>query len=121
MGDRDAGATDFVAAFTLGALFGVGLALFLAPQSGEKTRKKLGKKSKQWKKDAGKRVDEVGGRAREVGEEWLEDAEEIAAEVSEEIAAAVRESVELIRRTTAEEIEKLTENLGRKRKKGLFR
>ena len=35
MTDRETGAVDITAAFVLGALLGAGLALFLAPQSGE--------------------------------------------------------------------------------------
>ena len=110
MGDRDTGAVDITAAFALGFLLGAGLALLFAPESGEKTRKTLEKKSRKWRKEAGKRLDE--------SEEWLGDAEERAQDWSRTIAEAVESGVEAIRETVSEEIKGLEKKLGGK--KGLF-
>ena len=48
--------TDSLTAFLLGALVGAGVALLLAPQSGEETRKKLGDKGRQLADEAGTRL-----------------------------------------------------------------
>lgn len=111
------GVVDFTAGFALGALFGAGLALFMAPQSGEETRKDLGKKSKKWKKEAEGRIDE----AREAGAEWLEDAEDVVEKWTKEITEAVEDGVKTIREAVEEEIGDLEKKLGKKKKKGLFR
>ena len=112
MGDRNTGVIDIAAAFVLGAMLGAGLALVLAPQSGEKTRKELGKKSRRWKKDAEKRMRDAGG-------EWIDDAEERIEEWSKQIAEVVESGVETIRETVTEELKSLDKKLGSK--KGLFR
>jgi len=111
MGDRDTGAVDITAAFALGALVGAGLALFLAPQSGERTRKELGKKSRRWKKSAEKQI-------REIGDDWAEDAEERIQEWTQQITEAVTGGVETIREAVSDEIKSLEKKLGGK--KGLF-
>jgi len=121
MTDRDTGMVDFMMAFTLGALFGAGLALFLAPQSGDKTRKELGKKSKKWKKQAGKRIEKAGGELRETGGEWLEEAEGLVDDWSSEIAEVVEDGLKTIRSAVEEEIEKAGKTLSKRKKKGLFR
>ena len=120
MAAQDTGLADFMMAFSLGALFGAGLALFLAPQSGEKTRKELGKKSKKWKKEAGKKIEIAGENLRETGGEWLEEAEELVDDWSSEIAEAVEDGLKTIRSTVEDEIGKVEKKLGKK-KKGLFR
>jgi gas vesicle protein len=120
MAAQDSGLADFIMAFSLGALFGAGLALFLAPQSGEKTRKELGKKSKKWKKQAGKKIDSASETLKETGGEWLEDAEEIVEDWSSEIAEAVEDGINTIRSAVEDEIGKVEKKLGKK-KKGLFR
>jgi gas vesicle protein len=120
MAARDSGMIDFMMAFSLGALFGAGLALFLAPQSGEKTRKELGKKSKRWKKQAGKKIEDAGESLRETGGEWLEEAEGLADDWSSEIADAVEDGLRSIRSAVEDEIGKVEKSLGKK-KKGLFR
>ena len=119
MAAQDSGLADFIMAFSLGALFGAGLALFLAPQSGEKTRKELGKKSKKWKKQAGKKIDAASETLKETGGEWLEDAEEIVEDWSSEIAEAVEDGIKTIRSAVEDEIGKVEKKLGKK--KGLFR
>jgi len=120
MADRDSSLMDFMMAFALGALFGAGLALFLAPQSGDKTRKELGKKSKKWKKQAGKKIEDAGESLRETGGEWLGEAEELVDDWSSEIADAVEDGIKSIRSAVEDEIGKVEKTLGKK-KKGLFR
>src|SRR5688500_12479783 len=100
MGDKNNGIIDIDAAFVFGALLGAGLALVLAPQAGEKTRKELGKKSRRWKKDAEKRM-------RETGSEWVDEAEERIEEWSKQIAEVVESGVETIRETVTEELKSL--------------
>ena len=119
MAARDTGLADFIMAFSLGALFGAGLALFLAPHSGEKTRKELGKKSKKWKKQAGKKIESAGENLRETGGEWLEEAEELVDDWSSELADAVEDGLKTIRSAVEDEIGKVEKKLGKK--KGLFR
>ena len=111
MEDQSGGLADFMIAFSLGALFGAGMALFLAPQSGEKTRKDLGKKSKKWRKQA--------ENLRESGGEWFEEAGERAGDWSSEIADAVEDGLQSIRSAVEQEIGKVEKKLGKK--KGLFR
>lgn len=118
MADREGGAIDFTAAFVLGALFGAGVALFLAPKTGESLRKEARKKGKTLKKDAGKHLGKAGERVREAGEEWLEEAEERLGDLTEEITEAVEEGMKTIRHTVAEELKDLEKKVGRK--KGLF-
>jgi gas vesicle protein len=120
MAARDAGLADFMIAFSLGALFGAGMALFIAPQTGEKTRKELGTKSKKWKKQAGKRLDEASETLKETGGEWLEDAGEMVEDWSSGIAEVVEEGIQSIRSAVQDEIEKVEKRIGKK-KKGLFR
>ena len=111
MDDHDGGLADFMIAFSLGALVGAGMALFLAPQSGEKTRKEMGKKSKRWRKQA--------EDMRESGGEWLEDAGERVDDWSSEIADVIEDGLKSIRSAVEEEIGKVEKKFGKK--KGLFR
>lgn len=112
MSDREGG--GFLSAFVLGALFGAGLAIVLAPQSGEKTRKQLDKKTRKLRKNAGKKLD----HAMETGEEWLGDASELTGPLAE----AVEAGVSAIQETVSDELERIEKLLGRKKKKrlGLF-
>jgi gas vesicle protein len=64
----------YLAAFTIGALIGAGVALLYAPQSGEETRKLLAKK---------------GEDLRDKAEESLEDAKAFIRGKQAEINAAV--------------------------------
>lgn len=111
MADRDSAVVDIAVAFVLGALLGAGIALMFAPQSGEETRKDLGKKGRKLKKEAEKQL-------REAGEEWVDDAEEQIQDWTQQIADAVSSGVETIRETVSEEIRGLEKKLGGK--KGLF-
>ena len=121
MAARDAGLADFMIAFSLGALFGAGMALFVAPQSGEDTRKELGKKSKKWRKQAGKKLEEASETLKETGGDLLEDAEGLVDDWSSGIADVVEEGIQSIRSAVQDEIEKVEKRIGKKTKKGLFR
>lgn len=120
MAASDSGLGDFMIAFSLGALFGAGMALFMAPQSGEDARKELGKKSKKWKKQAGKRLEEASENLKETGGDWLEDAGEMVDDWSSGIADIVEEGIQSIRSAVQDELEKVEKRIGKK-KKGLFR
>lgn len=120
MADRDPGAFDFLAAFAVGALFGAAAALLAAPQTGEGLRKDLGKKRKRLEKDARKQFGKAGGRLKESGGEWLDEAEEVVSELTTQVAAAVEDGVQTIRHAVADELKDLEKRMGR-RKKGLFR
>lgn len=102
MSHRNMGSFDFTAAFLLGALFGAGVALVLAPKAGDDLRKELRKdvrkRGKRFKKDAGDRF----------------------ADLRTEIAAAVEDGVRSIRETAAEEMKGIEKRIHR-RKRGLFR
>lgn len=120
MGDQETGVVDFAAAFTLGMMLGAALALFMAPQSGEKTRKGLGKKGRKLKKEAGKQLEEAGSRVFETGEEWIGEAEARLGDLTAQISEAVDEGVSAIRDTVTREIERLDKRLSKSKKKGLF-
>lgn len=122
MSDRDSNPFDFVAAFTLGALFGAGLALLAAPRTGESLRKDLrkdlGKRGKRFRKDARKELGRTGERIKETGGEWFEGAEGRFSDLSAEIADAVESGLQTIRKTVAAELKDIEKRMGRK--KGLF-
>ena len=66
---------DSLLAFLLGAAVGAGIALLLAPASGEETRKKLG--------DTARRVGlDVGDRVASTGEDLAHHAEDVRTAVS---------------------------------------
>jgi gas vesicle protein len=60
---------DMLPAFLLGALVGAGVALLLAPQSGEETRRQLGEKGRQLGEKGRQLADEAGNRLHGVKEE----------------------------------------------------
>ena len=124
MSQREHGSFDFVAAFFLGALFGAGLALFLAPKTGDDLRKDVRKRGKRMRKDAGKQFgkqfERAAGSLRETGDAWREDAEDRIADLRTEISAAVEDGVRSIRETAAEELKGIEKRI-HNRKRGLFR
>jgi gas vesicle protein len=62
MARDDSGAGTVVVAFVLGALTGAAVALLMAPQSGEETRRMLAEKAREGKEKAG----EVARQGREL-------------------------------------------------------
>jgi gas vesicle protein len=122
MRHRDMGSFDFTAAFLLGALFGAGVALFMAPKAGDDLRKDLRKdvrkRGKRLRKDAGKQFEKAAESVREAGGAWREDAGDRIADLRTEIAAAVEDGVRSIRETAAEEMKGIEKRI---HKRGLFR
>jgi gas vesicle protein len=53
MGRNDSGAGTVVVAFVLGALTGAAVALLMAPQSGEETRRLIAEKAREGREKAG--------------------------------------------------------------------
>lgn len=124
MSQRNTGSFDFMAAFFLGALFGAGIALFLAPKAGEDFRKDLRKDarktSKRFRKEAGRQFGKAAESLRETGSDWRVEAEDRLGELREEISAAVEDGVRSIRETAAEELKGIEKRI-HNRKRGLFR
>lgn len=58
-----------IVAFALGAVVGAGLALLLAPESGQKTRERLASTAKRWSKDAGDAIQQARGTVAGLGED----------------------------------------------------
>lgn len=59
-------ARSFTVGLVLGALIGAGVALLVAPQSGEDTRRLIRKKARRLAHDARDRYDDIKDRVREV-------------------------------------------------------
>ena len=65
MGRTSEGSTgSLLAGITIGALVGAGIALLLAPQSGEDTRRELSRRARAIKDDAMDALDDASTRAR---------------------------------------------------------
>jgi gas vesicle protein len=62
--DGPGGAKPFTVGLILGALIGAGVALLLAPQSGEETRRLLRRRAKKLAADAQDRYEDVKDRIR---------------------------------------------------------
>jgi gas vesicle protein len=71
MARDDSGAGTVVAAFVLGALTGAAVALLMAPQSGEETRRMLAEKAREGREKAGE-------AARQGRELWNRQRETLA-------------------------------------------
>jgi len=73
--------TDSLLAFLLGAAVGAGVALLLAPASGEETRKKLTETARRVGGEVGDRIatakDELGGRLAAVKDDLKHQAEDV--------------------------------------------
>jgi gas vesicle protein len=78
MADSDSDLGAFVAGFLIGGLVGAGVALLLAPQSGEETREMLRERSIELK-----------GRAEQAATEFRSKAESAIEEGRERVDAAV--------------------------------
>lgn len=57
-------APGFAAGLVLGAILGAGLALLFAPDRGDRTRRRLTRRLRQLRENAGKGIDHAGGRTR---------------------------------------------------------
>ena len=84
MSDRDSGAEigAFFAGVLIGGLVGAATALLLAPQTGEETRKVIGKTSEEWRdraqdvlEDARERADATIADSRRRAERILDEAQ----------------------------------------------
>jgi gas vesicle protein len=113
MSQRESGTVDFSAAFLLGALFGAGVALLLAPKAGKDLRKDVSKRGQRIRKDAGKQFEKTAESLRESGTDWMEDTENRLGDLREEGVRSIREAA-------AEELQGIQKRLDR-RKRGLFR
>lgn len=90
--------------FLFGAILGAGLGLLFAPQSGERTRRELGRRARQLRDDAEERWDDLrdevedrGRRLKEGAEEWVEEVKDEVREgkrTLERKAASARDDLE---------------------------
>ena len=72
----------FFAGLVVGGLVGAGLALLLAPQSGEETRSQIKDKSFELKDGAVEGLAEAGQRAQAQADAWQEKGQEVTGAVS---------------------------------------
>jgi gas vesicle protein len=70
----------FLAGLALGALIGAGVALLLAPGTGEETRHAVSHRARRLARDARERYDEMRDTARRARRERHEEADEAGAE-----------------------------------------
>jgi gas vesicle protein len=85
----------FFAGFVIGGLVGAGLALLLAPQSGEETRSQIKDKSFELKDGAVEGFAEAGQRAQAQADAWEEKGQEVTEAISrskDSIGQAVSQS-----------------------------
>lgn len=68
---EDGGQFNFVAGMVCGALIGAGVALLMAPESGKRTRKRIGRAADDLRESAADRWDEIAEDVREKVEEAL--------------------------------------------------
>jgi gas vesicle protein len=68
---EDGGQFNFVAGMVFGALIGAGAALLMAPDSGKKTRKRLGRAADDLKESAADRWDEIADDVKDKVDEAL--------------------------------------------------
>ncbi len=64
--DQRGGARGFLSGLVLGALIGAGVALLMAPQSGEETRRLLKRRARRLAADATDRYEDLKDRVRQV-------------------------------------------------------
>jgi gas vesicle protein len=72
----------FFAGLVVGGLVGAGLALLLAPQSGEETRGQIRAKSPELKDQAAEGLAEAGQRAQAQADAWQEKGQEVTEAIS---------------------------------------
>ena len=81
---------QFFAGLVIGGLVGAGLALLLAPQSGEETLGQIRSKSLELKDGAVESLTEAGYRARQQATAWQEKGQEVAKAVNRSKDSIVR-------------------------------
>ncbi|HEX9925373.1 MAG TPA: YtxH domain-containing protein [Anaerolineae bacterium] len=94
MSSHNSGGSFFTGLIT-GGLLGAGLALLLAPQSGEETRGQIRDKSFELKDQATEGLAEAGHRAQAKAEVWQEKGQEVSEALSrskDSIVQAVSQS-----------------------------
>ncbi len=115
--------------FLVGAAFGAGLALLLAPQSGERTRRDLSRNARRLKRQAGAKLeefaDEIEDRGRQIKESAAEFIEEVedrgrsarasAEDFVEEVADGVRDTHRRIERKASNARDELDRRLAEAR------
>ncbi len=97
MSDSDAGIGAFFAGVLIGGLVGAATALLLAPQSGEETRRTLGRYSNDFRdraqdslEDARERAEATVADARRRAERIIEEARERAERIARETRTRAR-------------------------------
>jgi gas vesicle protein len=70
---------SFAAGLLIGALVGAGIALLLAPQSGEETRRALARRARRLAEDARERYDDVKHQLRRAREQRRREHEDASA------------------------------------------
>lgn len=93
--------------FLVGALIGAGVAMLYAPQSGERTRRDLGRKARRIRRDVEGRLEDVRDEVSERGRRLKASAEELADNVKHE----VRDGRRAIRKTASNARDELERRL----------
>src|SRR5690606_10098143 len=89
MSSHNSGGSFFTGLIT-GGLLGAGLALLLAPQSGEETRGQIRDKSFALKDEAMEGLTETGHRVQAQAETWQEKGHEVSEAISQSKDSIVR-------------------------------
>ena len=113
MSDNDISGFDVVKAFALGALFGAGAALLLAPESGEETRKKIAKQTEETKKKIFEKSEEL----REKSSEFLEEGKTTLENFKKDLNKIVTETRGSIKDSIREELAELEKRMEAKKRK----
>jgi len=108
MGNRNGGGGEFFAGLVIGALVGAGIALIMAPQSGEETRAQLRDASIEIKDRADTTIAEARAKAEAITADARRRAEEITADArkrADKMITDATKKAEEIRASAASESE----------------